>query len=220
MLYWESVEHSHKSKHDIFSTLLLNIRRPTIGRISLTFRQQIPLHPSITTQRIPQRGNARDKKILAPLHRHTLLEPPQSRIQILLIITMQRNTQHSLPLRLPNHSIKPGLRRWEPLVIRPRPLYELETVFQAGLVAGEEKAAGVFWVGGRLGGVVVGAVGDAVADHAGHFHGVGIGARVGFADVGAEGAGVFGNAFVAEIVVEAGFGRGVFGWVDGDGVSC
>lgn len=133
---------------------------------------------------------------------------------------MQRNTQQPLPFGLPHHSIKPRLRRREPLIIGPRPLHELETVFQAGLVAGEEKTAGVFWVGGGVGGVVVGAVGDAVADHAGHFDGVGVGARVGFADVGAEGAGVFGDAFVAEVVVEAGFGRGVFVWVDGDGVSC
>ena len=91
----------------------------------------------------------------------------------------------------------------------------MEPVLQARLVGREEEAARVVLVGGRrrlLGGVEFAAVRDAVADHAGHFHGVGVGAGVCFADVGAEGALGFGDAAVAEGVVEFLFGSvGEFG---------
>ena len=71
-----------------------------------------------------------------------------------------------------------------------------------------------------------GAVGDAVADHARVFDGLGVGARVHFADVGAEWAGEFVDAFVFEGVGGAvfdclfGLDGGVFFGVEGDGCSC
>ena len=114
---------------------------------------------------------------------------------------MHRNIQHAAILRLSDQRIVPRLGRGERLVVRPRPLHELETVLQARLVAGEEEPARVGFVGG-VGGVEFAAVGYPVADHAGHFYGVGVCARVGFADVGAEGALEFGDASVAEVVVK------------------
>ena len=117
---------------------------------------------------------------------------------------MHRNVQRTAPLRLTDQRIVPRLRRGERLIIRPRALHEMEAVFQAGLIAREEEAPGVRFVL-RLGGVVgveFAAVRDPVADYAGHFDGVGVGAGVHFADVGAEGALELGDAAVAEGVVE------------------
>ena len=68
--------------------------------------------------------------------------------------------------------------------------------------------------------IVVGAVGDAVADHAGGGDGAAVHARVYFADVRAERAVVFGDAFVAEVVVERRVRRGFFVWKFRNGGSC
>ena len=152
---------------------------------------------SITAQCIPQSRDGRHKEILPTLHGHALAKLSQPRIQIRLIITVQCDAQHRIILCLPDQSIIPGLARREGLTVRPRALHELKTVLQAGLVAGEEETASIFGMGVKLR-----AVGNAIADHAGHFHRVSVGAGVGFADVGAEGAVVFLDAFVAEIVVE------------------
>ena len=129
---------------------------------------------------------------------------------------MHRDVQHPAILRLSNQHIVPRLRRRKGLVVRPRPLHELETVLQARLVASEEEPARVAFVG-RLVRVEFAPVRDPVADHAGHFHGVGVCARVCFADVGAEGALEFGDASVAELIVE------LFLWLIwefGNGSSC
>lgn len=158
---------------------------------------------SITAQRILQRRNRRNKEILPALHRRGLRELSQPRVQIAVIVAMHRDVQHSAILRLPDQRIVPRLRRRERLIVRPRPLHEMETVLQARLIAREEEPARVVFVA-RLGGVGVefAPVRNPVADHAGHFHGVGVCARVYFADVGAEGALELGDASVAEIIVE------------------
>ena len=114
---------------------------------------------------------------------------------------MQGDVQHPFILRLPNQGIVSSLRNWERFVVRPRPLHELETILQARLIAREEEATRVLGIGLGGSGVVFGAVGDPVANHAGHFHGVRVCPGVHFADVGAEGAIVFGDAFVAEGII-------------------
>ena len=156
---------------------------------------------SITAQRIPQRRNRRNEKILPALHRRGLREPSQPRLQIAVVVAVHRDVQHSAFHGLPDQRIVPRLGRRERLVVRPRPLHEMEPVLQARLIAREEEPARVVFVG-RLGGVEFAPVRDAVADHAGHFHRVGLCARVHFADVGAEGALELGDASVAESIVE------------------
>lgn len=131
---------------------------------------------------------------------------------------MQRDIQQPSIFRLATNRIIAGLRNRKSLTIGPTPLHELEAILKARLVCREEEAARVVGVRGRIGRIEVGAVGDAVADHAGCGHGAGVRARVHFADVRAERAVVFGDAFVAEVVVERVVRRGV--WECGDGGSC
>ena len=131
---------------------------------------------------------------------------------------MQRDIQQPSIFRLATNRIIAGLRNRKSLTIGPTPLHELEAILKARLVCREEEAARVVGVRGRIGRIEVGAIGDAVADHAGCGHGAGIRARVHFADVRAERAVVFGDAFVAEVVVERVVRRGV--WECGDGGSC
>ena len=133
---------------------------------------------------------------------------------------MQRDIQQPSIFRLPTNRIIAGLRNRKTLTIGPTPLHELEAILKARLVCREEEAARVVRVCGRIGRIEVGAVGDAVADHAGCGHGAAVRARVYFADVRAERAVVFGDAFVAEVVVEMGVRSGVFVWKFGDGRSC
>ena len=132
---------------------------------------------------------------------------------------MQRDIQQSSIFRLPTNRIKARLGNRETLAIGPTPLHKLEAVLKAGLVCREEEAALVI-VRGRVIRIEVVAIGDAVADHAGCGHGAGVCAWVDFADVCAKRAGVFGDAFVAEVVVERGARRGVVVWIFGDRVSC
>ena len=167
----------------------------------------------ITAQRILQRRNRRHKEILPALHRRDLRELSQPRVQIPIVVAMHRDIQRSAILRLPNQCIVPCLRHRERLIIRPRPLHELVTVLQARLIANKEEPARVVFAG-RVGGVELAPVRDPVADHAGHFHGVGLCAWVCFADVGAKGALEFGDPSVSEGIVETflwpiwGFGNG------------
>ena len=144
----------------------------------------------------------------------------QPRNELPIILIMQRDIQQPSIFRLPTNRIIAGLRNRKTLTIGPAPLHELEAVLKAGLVCREEEAARVVGVRGRIGRIEVGAVGDAVADHAGGGYGAAVRARVYFADVRTERAVVFGDAFVAEVVVEMGVRRGVFVWIFGDGGSC
>ena len=137
-----------------------------------------------------------------------------------LILIMQRDIQQPFIFRLATNRIIAGLRNRKTLTIGPILLHELEAILQAGLVGCEEEAARVVGVRGRIGRIEVGAVGDAVTDHARCGHGAAVRARVYFADVRAERAVEFGDAFVAEVVVERGVGRGVFVWEFGEGGSC
>ena len=177
----------------------------------------LPLSLSITAQSILQRRNRRNEEILPAFHRRRLRELSQPRVQIAIIVAMHRDVQHPAILRLPNQRVVPRLRRRERFVVRPRPLHEVESVLQARLVAREEETPRVVFVVGRIVGVEFATVGNPVADHAGHFYGVGVCARVHFADVGAEGALEFGDASVAEIVVEFLF---CFIWEFGNRSSC
>lgn len=133
---------------------------------------------------------------------------------------MQRDIQQPSIFRLAINRIIAGLRNRKTLTIGPTPLHELEAILKARLVCREEEAARVIGVRGRILRIIVGAVGDAVADHAGCGHGAAVRARVYFADVGAERAVVSGNAFVAEGIVVRGVRRGVFVWEFGDRGSC
>ena len=133
---------------------------------------------------------------------------------------MQRDIQQPSIFRLATNRIIAGLRNRKTLAIGPTPLYELEAILKARLVCHEEEAARVIGVRGRIGRIEVGAVGNAVADHAGCGHGPAVCAWVDFADVRAERAVVFGDTFVAEVVVEGGVRKGVFVWIFGDGSSC
>ena len=133
---------------------------------------------------------------------------------------MQRDIQQPSIFRLPTNRIIAGLRNRKTLTIGPAPLHELEAILKARLVCREEEAARVVGVRGWIGRIEVGAVGNAVADHAGCGHGAAVRARVYFANVRAERAVVFGDAFVAEVVVKMGVRRGVFVWIFGDGGSC
>ena len=133
---------------------------------------------------------------------------------------MQRDIQQPPIFRLATNHIIAGLRNRKTLTIRPTPLHELEAILKASLVCREEEAARVVGVRGRMGRIEVGAVGNAIADHTGCGHGAAVRARVYFADVRAERAIEFGDAFVAEVVVERGVRRGVFVWEFGDGGSC
>ena len=132
---------------------------------------------------------------------------------------MQRDIQQPSIFRLATNRIISRIRNRKTLTIGPTPLYELEAILKAGLVCHEEEPAPVVGVCGRIGGIVVGAVGDAVADHTGCGYGSAVYAWVDFADVCAERAVVFGDAFVAEIVIEEGVRRGVFVGKFGDGGS-
>ena len=129
-----------------------------------------------------------------------------------VVVAVHRDGQHSAVLCLPDQRVVPRLGRRERLVVRPRPLHEVEAVLQARLVAREEEAARVVFVG-----VEFAPVRDPVADHAGHFHGVGVCARVHFAGVRAEGALELGDASVAECIVEFLLWPV---WGFGDGSSC
>ena len=133
---------------------------------------------------------------------------------------MQRDIQQPSIFRLATDHIIACVRNGKSLTIGPTPLHELEAILKARLVCREEEAARVVGVCGRFGRIELGAVGDAVADHAGHGHGSGVRARVYFADVRAERTVVFGDAFVAEVIVETGFRRDVFVWEFGNGGSC
>ena len=132
---------------------------------------------------------------------------------------MQRDMQQPSIFRLATDRIIAGLRNGKSLTIGPTSLHELEAILKARLVCREEEAPRVVGACGRFGRIEVGAVGDAVADHAGHGHGSGVRARVYFADVRAERAVVFGDAFVAEVIVETGTRRDVFVWEFGNGGS-
>ena len=132
---------------------------------------------------------------------------------------MQRDVQKPSIFRLATNHIIAGLRNRKTLTIGPTPLHELEAILKARLICREEEAARVVGVRGRIGRIEVGAVGDAVADHAGCSHGAAVRAWVYFADVRAERAVKFGDAFVAEVVVERGIRRGVFVWEFSDGGS-
>ena len=125
--------------------------------------------------------------------------------------------------RLTDQSVVAGARGRERGGIAPGLLHEAETVLQAALVAGKEKASLVVRMVRKLG-----SVGDPVSDHTGHFHRVGGGARVDFADVCSERTDEFVDPFVFEVVggfvFEAldGFAIivGVIFWVQGDRSSC
>lgn len=137
-----------------------------------------------------------------------------------IVLIMQRGIQQPSIFCLATDRIMAGLRKRKTLTIGPSPLHEVEAILQARLVCREEETARVVGVRGRIGRIEVGAVGDAVADHAGCGHGAAGRARVDFADMRAERAVEFGDAFVVEVVIERGVGRGVFVWELGDGVSC
>ena len=173
---------------------------------------------SITTQLITQGGDRRHKEIVPAPHLYHLLKFPQPWIHILLIWTMQRRMQQLLlRLRLPNEGIIARARSRECGGVAPGLLDELEAVLETALIASEEETS---FLRGCFRGEFA-SVGDAAADHAGHFHGVGVGAGVGFADVGAERAGVFGDAFEFEVVfVSGGLVGGVFGWEECNRCSC
>ena len=136
------------------------------------------------------------------------------------ILTMQRDIQQPSIFRLATNRIVAGLRNRKTLTIGPALLHEPEAILKARLVCREEEPARVVGVLGRIGRIEVGAVGDAVADHAGCGHGAAVHARVYFADVRAERAVELGDAFVAEVVVHRGVGRGFFVWEFGQGGSC
>ena len=133
---------------------------------------------------------------------------------------MQRGIQQPSIFRLATNRIIAGLRNRKTLTIGPTLLHELEAILKARLVCREEEAARIVGVRGRIDRIEVGAVGNAVADHAGCGHGAALRARVDFADMRAERAVEFGDAFVVEVVVERGVGRGVFVWEFGEGGSC
>ena len=173
----------------------------------------LPLLPhSIAAQRIAQGRYRGYEEIVSAPHGDHLGELPQPGIDPLLIHVMQRGVQQAvlipLPRRLPDQRIVSRARSRERLGVAPALLHEAETVFQAALVASEEETALLVFVVLELG-----AVGDTVADHAGHFHAVGGGAGVDFADMGPEGADVFVDALVFEVVGECEVGFGGFGGV-------
>ena len=133
---------------------------------------------------------------------------------------MQRDIQQPSIFRLATNCIIAGLRNGKTLTIGPTPLHELEAILKARLVCHEEEAARVIGIRGRIRRIVVGAVGDAVADHAGCGDGAAVHARVYFADVCAERAVEFGDAFVTEVVVERRVRRRFFVWKFCNGGSC
>ena len=122
--------------------------------------------------------------------------------------------------RLTDQRVEPGARCGESMGIAPGLLNEFEAVLQAALVASKEESSLLERVLRKLR-----SIRDAVSDQTCHFHRVGGGTRIDFADMCSERTDEFVDAFVFEIVggsvfdSVAGFGvilPGVVFWVQGD----
>ena len=127
--------------------------------------------------------------------------------------------QQAIISRLTDQSVEPRARCRESMGIAPGLLNEFEAVLQAALVASKQESSLLERVLRKLC-----SVRDAVSDQTCHFHRVGGGARIDFADMCSERTHEFVDAFVFEIVGRsvfesvAGFGviPGVVFWIQGD----
>ena len=127
---------------------------------------------------------------------------------------MQGCVQQPIILCLTDQSIVTSTRCWKCFSVRLSPLDEMKTILKAALVASKENTSFVVRVFRKLG-----SIRNPISDYASHFHGVGIGPGVDFANMRAQRTYQFINPFVSENICGPSVVRVIF-WIPGDWSSC